>query len=562
MLSFVQPLFLWLLAALPLVVLLHFLRARRRTERVSALFLWSQAQELAVKRRRISPTWLLLVQLLFVTLLALALAQPQWGRAVVPPRILILDASASMAAEEPQGTRLAQAVAQAEALLEGAGEVAVVRAGLGATVVQPLTTDRAAVRAALSALSAADAGAALGEAIDLARALAPTGELHLLSDQAPPAGSTGLYVHPVGAFVPNVGISALEAAYGQLFASVVSNTPYPQSLELVFERDGESVRTDVLVPAGGQANVSVPVADTGGVYRARLEGLAEDALALDNEALIGSRDLRVLVSPPTAVLERALSALPGVEVESVLLLEGVTLPEVDATVWLGLPPDPLPEGDLILFTPPQEAPTYGRVADWVRSDPLLRFVDLAGVVLPAVGAAELGALLPLPEAEAEVLAQTGMLTPALLRWRTPERQVVLFPFHPSQSDIVRRPAFPILMANLMADLRTDAPVPLGTPLGDGLRATAPGVVESGGRTFVASLLSAAESRLEVTAQALTPPPADPVDPPSPTAQPGARLTSNLPLWLALAGTALLLAEWLLWSRGRGLGYGVRRTFQR
>lgn len=502
--SFAQPLFLGLLAALPLIVWLHFLRARRRTERVSALFLWVQAREAAAQRRRLSPTWLLVAQLLFVTLLALALAQPQFGRPAVPPRILILDASASMAAEEPQGTRLAQAVALAEGLLGGAGEVAVVRAGLAATVVQPLTSDHAAVRAALSGLEAADASAALGEALELARTLAPDAELHVIGDQAPPPGWQ-VYVHPVGTEVPNVGISALEAAFGRLFASVVSNTPYPQTLELVFERGDESVRTTVLVPARGQANVSVPVDDTGGVYRARLEGLGEDALALDNEAWIGSRELRALVSPPSTPVERALGAMPGVAVQSLLLREGDSLPEAELTVWLGLPPDPLPAGDVILFAPPQEAPTYGRVADWVRSDPLLRFVDLAGVVLPLASAEQLRAWSPLPLAEAEVLAQTSALTPALLRWRADGRTVLFFPFYPSQTDLVRRPAFPVLLANAVAEGRTDAPLPLGTPLGGGARALAPGLFEVGERTVAASLLSAAESRLEVTAQPRVPP---------------------------------------------------------
>jgi hypothetical protein len=557
-LSFAQPLFLSLLAALPLIVWLHFVRARRRTERVSALFLWVQAREAASQRRRVSPTWLLVAQLLFVTLLALALAQPQLRRAAAPSRVLILDASASMAAEEPQGTRLAQAVRLAEGLLDGAGEVAVVRAGLAPTVAQPLTSDHAAVRAALSALEAADANAALGEALELARALAPDAELHLIGDQAPPPGwsapGTPLYVHPVGTPVPNVGISAFEAAFGRLFASVVSNTPYPQTLELVFERGDESVRTTVLVPAHGQANASVAVDDTGGVYRARLEGLGEDALALDNEAWIGSRELRALVSPPSTPLERALGAMPGVVVQSLLLREGSALPEADLTVWLGLPPDPLPEGDLIMFAPPQAAPTYGRVADWVRSDPLLRFVDLAGVVLPLASAEQLQAWSPLPVAEAEVLAQTSALTPALLRWRGGGRTVLFFPFYPSQTDLVRRPAFPVLLANAVAELRTDAPLPLGTPLGGGARAVAPGLFEVGERTVAASLLSAAESRLEVTAEPRAP--ADTVrrGEPLPELRGGARL----PFWLLFVGTTLLLVEWLLWSRGRGLSSRLRR----
>ncbi|MEJ2667567.1 MAG: BatA domain-containing protein, partial [Deinococcales bacterium] len=59
-LSFAAPEFLWALLALPLVVLLHFVRSRRRRTEVSALFLWRRARQVAERRRRIAPTWLLL----------------------------------------------------------------------------------------------------------------------------------------------------------------------------------------------------------------------------------------------------------------------------------------------------------------------------------------------------------------------------------------------------------------------------------------------------------------------------------------------------------------------
>ena len=89
--SFAAPQFLWALLALPLVVLLHFVRSRRRRRQVSAMFLWQRARQVAERRKRISPTWLLLAQLLFVALAALALARPQIAGGVAPDRILVLD---------------------------------------------------------------------------------------------------------------------------------------------------------------------------------------------------------------------------------------------------------------------------------------------------------------------------------------------------------------------------------------------------------------------------------------------------------------------------------------
>src|SRR5690606_15771454 len=121
-LSFLAPQALWLLALLPAVVALHFLRARRRRYEVSALFLWRRAQSAVARRRRFSPTWLLAAQLLFVALAALALAQPVLARGDRPDRVLILDASASMAATnaagpDAGGTRFEQAQREARELL-------------------------------------------------------------------------------------------------------------------------------------------------------------------------------------------------------------------------------------------------------------------------------------------------------------------------------------------------------------------------------------------------------------------------------------------------------------
>ncbi len=105
-LSFAAPQFLWALLSLPLIVLLHFIRARKRRQEVSALFLWRKALELAQARRRFSPSWLLLLQLMFAALASLALSQPNLTLRTAPDRVLVVDASASMAARDSDGIRL------------------------------------------------------------------------------------------------------------------------------------------------------------------------------------------------------------------------------------------------------------------------------------------------------------------------------------------------------------------------------------------------------------------------------------------------------------------------
>lgn len=539
MVTLLAPNALWLLLTLPLIVILFLVRERKREQVVSALFLWSEAQLLARRQRRVSPTLLLLLQLLFAALLALALAQPRLNRAGTPPRVFVIDASASMGAVATAGagtrTRLAQAVLQAQTLLRGAGEVAVVRAGLGTRVVQPLTGDHARVRQALTALEAADAEAAVGEALSLARTLVPDAELHLFSDQAKPPGFAEVVTHPVGQAAINVGISAFELAYGQLFVSVVSNAPYPQEVTLAIAQGESELRNTLLVPAQGQANTSVPVASETGLYRARLEGVREDALALDNEAFAGSRALGVRLLGSAPALERVFEALPGTAPAGSTSSGAAS--EADVTVLVGGGAR-LPPGNVVLFAPPADDPDYTEIADWARSDPVLRFADLTGIVV-----APSAAPLPLPLEQAEVLAQTTDLTPVLLRWQNGGRELIYFRFHPSQSDLVRRPAFPIVLANILEGFRSEAQVPLGTALAAGRWLSEPGRTEVGGRSYTSAPLPAAESRLSVSAVAS----AQRMD----AGESGeSEATRNPSLWLVVGAFVLLLAEWLFWSRGR------------
>src|SRR5688500_2774856 len=89
------------LAFIPIILLLHSLRYRRRDVRVSTLFLWeSVAREMqgTLGLRRLVQNLPLLLQMLLVLLLAAALARPARTTAVVQNKdiVLVIDVSASM----------------------------------------------------------------------------------------------------------------------------------------------------------------------------------------------------------------------------------------------------------------------------------------------------------------------------------------------------------------------------------------------------------------------------------------------------------------------------------
>ena len=545
-LSFLAPQFLWALLALPLVVLLHFLRTRRRPRVVSALFLWRQARQAAESRRRFSPTWLLILQLLFTAFAALALARPAISFEGPPDRVIVIDASASMLARDDAGVRLDRAVADAGDLLTGGGRVALVRAGLDAVVVTPMSSDRAELRRALQEIRAGDRTADLERALELATSLTPEGEVHLFSDGPMPSGE--FVRHPLGEPAVNYGITTFDTGIGQAYVAVGSSDPRPQQLQLELLRDGQLVAaTELLVPGQGQGNGTLPLDGQPGLLEARLLVPEGDALPLDDLAYAGQRGLQVAVEADSAPVLRALEALPGTRVRSALSAAGEN---ADVLVLFGPLPDELPSGNVLSFAAPAQEPEYRTVRDWAQGDELFRFVDLRETVVGIDPQAQ-----P-PAGEGwQTLARTADLTPVVSRYRSEAGTIIRVAFHPSQTDMVLRPAFPAFIANVMNSFRGDAVLPLGAALPQGTTldgrpvdlALEPAVYQTPAGPVGASLLSAAETGLPTAEVASARPPG--------AATPPGLVEASRGLWLALIvlALALLLLEWVGWSRG-GVGW--------
>ena len=100
------------LVALPITVVIYLLRNRSKKQVVSALFLWSSPNLSANQGQRIQKvqsSWLLFLELIVLTLLALAAADVhvRWLRQD-PPTVLILDDSWSMQASKSQAVETIQ----------------------------------------------------------------------------------------------------------------------------------------------------------------------------------------------------------------------------------------------------------------------------------------------------------------------------------------------------------------------------------------------------------------------------------------------------------------------
>src|SRR5918997_1592832 len=174
------PLALLGLLSVPVIVAFYMLRLRRREQVVSSTYLWQQLVrdvEANAPWQRLRRSLLLLLQLLLAIVLAFVVAQPISERPAGLARdlVLVVDASASMAATDVFPDRLTAAKRSAiEAMSEvpSDGRVSVVAAAGTARVVANEATDRGRIARAIDSIEQSTAPGDLADALKLAGKLA------------------------------------------------------------------------------------------------------------------------------------------------------------------------------------------------------------------------------------------------------------------------------------------------------------------------------------------------------------------------------------------------------
>ncbi|AEV16655.1 hypothetical protein TCCBUS3UF1_16140 [Thermus sp. CCB_US3_UF1] len=385
---------LWLLPPILLLVYLLYRARRPRPRPWAGVWLWRRGRR---RRFRPRPDLRLLLLLLAAALLVLALEDPPLGP---PPRVFVVDASASMAAREGGKTRLDLAKESLLPLLERAPEAVLVRAGEKPLAFGP--APGVALRARLLALEAGDARADLEGAMALGRRLLKA-PVVVATDGPPPPGAEGYL--GVGSPQENLGIVAVAGGFLALGNSA------PRPLLARVEIGGQAYQREV--PARGYARLEgLPLS-----FSARV--LNGGALGLDDAASFGLRRLGVEAPslPALTRLLRLLGTVPGGEVR----------------VRIGVPQAP-PEGPTLFFAPQAGEPLPVLLT---APHPLLEGVALLGERLPPP---------PPPPAPWQALAE-GEDGQGLLYFA--EGGLYLPPLEAIQD----RPLFPVLAYNFLRPYR-------------------------------------------------------------------------------------------------------------
>lgn len=319
--TFLTPLLAGIAAAVavPSLIILYFLKLRRRDVEISSTLLWKKTiQDLQANApfQKLRRNILLLLQLLILAAALFALAQPQIaGDTTTGDRhVILIDRSASMSAMDggpsggPAKTRLEKAKEDALALIESlrtpgllggaqADEAMVIAFGSSAEVRQAFTSDKTLLRAAIEGIEPIDTPTSLKDAAALVLAQAPRqiyidadnenmihdrppgriGTIHVWSDgRVPDAGEitfgpedTVVY-YPIGSGdAPNVGITSLRAqrAYNDpnelsIFVGLTSTAREARDVDVELLIDGVPTRIEsVRLPAAEKPGVE---ADAGG----------------------------------------------------------------------------------------------------------------------------------------------------------------------------------------------------------------------------------------------------------------------------------------------------------
>jgi hypothetical protein len=195
--TFAAPLLAGIVAAIaiPALIILYFLKLRRIPREVSSTLLWKKTiQDLQANApfQRLRKNLLLFLQLIILSLILLALAQPRSAATSTQGRkyLILIDRSASMAAVDGSPTlgsksRLEQAKEDAITLVESmrapsvfaqgqkADEAMVIAFDANAEIITQFTADQTALKNAINSITQTDAPSSIEEAYRLAQAQRP-----------------------------------------------------------------------------------------------------------------------------------------------------------------------------------------------------------------------------------------------------------------------------------------------------------------------------------------------------------------------------------------------------
>ncbi len=462
---------------IPVIVLFYFMKLRRKEIPVSSSFLWRKSiSDAKVDSffQKLRMNILLLLQILFIALMACALARPYFKslKNLPPTLIFILDSSASMSTKEAHKSRFETAKEKILSYAEGARKgtsYALITATTKARMEMPFTPDVQVMRSTLGGLEPGDTGTSLEPALLLAASLLkshPDARIFLFSDGGGdfpriwPRYSSVIQYEPIGSARRNVGIIAFDVkemekrGNWQVFATVknfsdeVESTIFSLSLGNVLKE----ARELTLPPLEEKSYIFQIATEKGGVLEAHLD--IRDSLMADNKVFAVIPEARtreiVLIPGGNPFLEKLLSLLPTYKITRLSRPESLkTVKTPDLVIWESTKVSSIPAGTHLFFNcslPSGLLEQKGIIKNplqisWDRNHPVTRFLDFSTLSI-----AETQKLIIPPWGK--VLVKSESCDLVVLLEKGTHRSIAVA-FDPYRSDIFLSPVFPIFVCNAL-----------------------------------------------------------------------------------------------------------------
>ena len=481
---FLSPSAFWWLSLAAVIIFFYLLKLKRKRTVVPSVLLWTRAldeMEANAPLKKLRRNLLLLLQLLALIALVLALARPLvTTRALASGNtVVIIDSTASMSAlDEDNGSRLDRAKQLAREMIQdlsGDDRAAIVESSSRVTVRAGLTSDRAALDAAIAQIEENDSPGNLTEAVKLAEQIAGSegdAGVVVISDgggspapyERESAGSRTTAVSNtvsvrfvrVGRRSENAGIIAMNSRpigggeRREIFASIANFGAQPRVCNVELKVGGTLVdaRTLELVANDRKGLVFESAPGNGALAELKLE--IDDDLAADNVGyafLPSAHRIRVGVVSENPFL------LEGLAANSDLAVSKVNVSSISAEIEC-LVTDNVAVIDAnrpMLAINPSDAAGFWR-ATGQRAQPQITTVERTHPINSMLNYSDLhieSMSIREPASWLKPLVSAGD-DPVICAGDDGRRRLVMIGFDLAQSDLPLKIEFPILLANAIS----------------------------------------------------------------------------------------------------------------
>jgi len=488
--NFLKPATFYLLFLIPIIVLLYFLKLKRKRHVVPSVILWLEAIEdmkANVPFARLRKNLLLPLQILFLLVAILGLARPAWkGQTELGKQtLLIIDNSASMQATDAKNSRFESAKLHAIKLVESlnpSDRMLIIEAGATPTITVTFKSDKLKLKDAIEKLRSYDVVSDMKMALELAASTAKGlegAEIVILTDTTVGEGSSSINqevwlshlsrakTHIFGKSCNNVAITGFnvsknhsETVKYQVFAELMNFGEIEQNPTAYLAIDGRIIDGKVvnLLPEDRKTILFSDIDDQNfeqNVLQIELE--LENDLKVDNVAyaiLRKEQKLRVLLvsEEKSLFLEKAIETQPNVSLNTISPREYLGPTDNDIVIFNNFVPEDIPEGNAIFINPKAGLPFMSVTTENIltsiisvnETHPLMDSVALAGFKVSSYLKYELPDWgIPLAETTDSPLIWLG---------EQEDRKVIVFAFDAFNREVSQFPlsyACPILMANCL-----------------------------------------------------------------------------------------------------------------